>query len=81
MEKNEEILHQLKIIKDLIKDCQKNFKLQYFKNYYYNKDRLNNRYFEKKQKVNLEKSRVYKQFLEQDESKNWKEYYSIHRNI
>lgn len=63
-------------IKELTKSCEKKYNKQYYRNYYKeNKVKLRRKYYENKEKRELEKSRLYKQFLEQTLEKDWKEYY------
>lgn len=62
--------------KELTKSSEKKYNKQYYKNYYKeNKVKLRKRYYENKEKRELEKSRLYKIFLEQTLEKDWKEYY------
>ena len=60
-----------------IKSCHvKKYNKQYYKNYYKeNKVKLRRKYYENKEKRELEKSRLYKLFLEQTLEEDWKEYY------
>lgn len=63
-------------IKELLKECEKKYNKQYYKNYYKeNKVKLRARYYKKKEERELEKSRLYKLFLEQTLENDWKEYY------
>jgi len=64
-----------------IKSCEKKYNKQYYKNYYKeNKVKLRKRYYENKEKRELEKSRLYKLFLDQTLEKDWKEYYRNYIN-
>ena len=59
-----------------IKSCEKKYNKQYYKNYYKeNKLKLRQRYYENKEKRELQKSRLYKLFLEQTLESDWREFY------
>jgi len=73
---SKDIIVQLLLIKDLLKECQSKYNKIYYKHYYRdNKTITREKYYKKKRELEQEKADLYKQFLEQTEQTNWKEYY------